>query len=153
MVYAEFAQSQIARLSGTAFYSQRTQEAVSDLIECLRVMAEDDQEAEDIIGYWLQSERECPSVADLRNAIIEWREGRGIPPKPLVGCLACGNVGAIMVRQLVTITRAAAGRSHFAAEDIGEEVYQSLRLKLPETWTPNHAQFVTTAARKCRCGQ
>jgi hypothetical protein len=56
-----------------------------------------------------------------------------------------------MVRQLVTVTRGMAGRSHFAPEDISEYVYQGLRAKIPETWTPRDPQFVTTAARKCEC--
>ena len=99
MISREFACAQVSRLSGTTYYQQRTPEAISDLIEVLREMAESEEECSAAVSLRLSVESECPTVADMRAAFVELREGkpkRG-PATQAVVCPRCHSTGYVIV--------------------------------------------------------
>ena len=151
MIQEAVARAQVARLSGTVYYQQRDDAAIEDLVETLRVMADDDYEADEAITYWLQQERECPTVADMRGIFQMIREGKARPEPARVGCGLCKNIGFVIVYQLGTLGR----NDKWTFEDIPEAVYQDLKHKLPNNTVDarysNQRQFVMEGARKCGC--
>jgi hypothetical protein len=103
MIFATFAETQVQRFSGLQFWAQREAEALDDLVEVLRVMADDDNEAEAVISHWLATERECPTPADLRACFADLREGNPNwkPPEPRPrACQRCRGLGYVISEEM-----------------------------------------------------
>ncbi len=104
MVSTEFAGKQIARLDATSNFHMKTDPAIGELVETLRVNANDEHEAEAAVSLWIQHERECPTPADVRNALAETREGKpgsANPEPPRGRCADCKDLGYVMVDQII----------------------------------------------------
>jgi hypothetical protein len=154
MIAIEEAQRQIARLDSTEDFHWKTPEAKEELTAVLLDHAEDEAQARRAISAWLSSERECPTPADLYTALDGAKPDR---PEPIHGCPICRNRGYVMVYQLGTLSQGLNYRQRASMQDVSREVYEQLRLRLPEdipaAIPTRERQFATTAARKCRCGQ
>ena len=163
MIFQEFAELQIQRLSGLQFWSQREPKAIEDLIEVLRVMADDEHEAEAVLSLWLATERECPTPADLRACFAQLREGtRRRPAVQPAACSLCHGTGRTIVYQLCTPTT-----GEVLAQDLPGGFWEAETIR--DRWKaeraawcvenptgfyrPPNRQYIAQAARKCGCGQ
>jgi hypothetical protein len=164
MIHEEFAKTQVERLSGLRFYDQREPAALRDLVEVVRVMAIDNQDAEGVLTNWLNHERDCPTVADLRAAFREFHEDspnavRLAPPKKS-NCPICRGTGFQVFEQICTPiiggqTLIQELSSWQEANDIRDkwkaEREQWMREHPGQIYNPQNHQYLTTAARRCSC--
>jgi hypothetical protein len=160
VIHEESARSQVARLDATEDYRLKTAVAVDDLVEVVRILCDDDAEAEHLISFWLNTQRLCPTVVDLRDSLKEIREGKPEPKRsePTV-CSLCHGRGHYWVFQICTPTESAVLTRDLPNGASAQEIRDQWRAER-EAWLsanpegyyqPPNRQYLTTAGRKCAC--
>ena len=152
MISLEFAQAEIERLDATDTYHMKTPQALQELIRVLMESASE-SEAHRVISIWIETERACPTPADLRNML------RAQDPQPEQreqhrGCPECQGTGYVIVYELVTRTGGAGGtlRQQLSGEAEEREILDQWR----KEWAAKQKgairdQGIQCRARVCQC--
>ena len=90
MISPTIAAAEIGRLDGTENFHMKSTAGLKELMDALAEHAETADEAHNAVSTWLEAERLCPTVADLRDLL---RAGRESIPGPRVSYGVAGLLG------------------------------------------------------------